>query len=132
MSAMVRCRIFVGLTSAAQGAGGVLFDNPVGLSALVHWYTHGWLWSALLIGAGVLMALVALSEIFGRRAWGAFPSAFILGSVWIGVAMNSGRDGMDTVVLLAPIYTAWCGWTSFEIAKGNRHRAIGARTGGAA
>lgn len=127
-SPMIRTRLFLGLTSAIYGLGGLLYDHPSGVSGLVFFVKNGWMFPAALVVCGALMAFSALMQYFGetRRLCREF-SAFVLVPAWIAIWYHSMQDGFpDTTTLIAPVYAAFAVWTWFAEAFDNQTK-LGSR-----
>ena len=118
---MLRLRMFMGITSALYGLGGLCFYSPHGVARLVRQDDLGWLFAAALIVGGLLMLWAAVREGAGeRRRRCREISAFVMICTWTAACYHSMTDGRaDTLTLIAPAYvlfTLWAWW-------GEAHRA---------
>jgi hypothetical protein len=124
---MMRLRMFMGLTSALQGFGGLKFeDYDVGVGYLVNHSEDGWQFSAALIFGGLVMLWAAAREWFGeRRRRCRIVSAFLLAVTWIAVFFHSLEGGAEPVTLIAPVYVFFCFWSWHGEATVERRRLTG-------
>lgn len=125
-SSMMRLRMFMGLTSALYGVGGLKFQYDAGVSWLVHGVDAGWHFAAALIFGGLLMLYAAGREWSGeRRRRCRLISAFLMAVTWIAVFFNSLQVGTGVITLLAPVYVYFCFWSWLGEATVHRRRMTG-------
>jgi hypothetical protein len=118
LSTMTHTRIFIGVLSVVYGIAGYIFSYKSGISGVVQFDNHGWLWAFLLITFGGIMMLSAIAEIRGCTGrWSREVAASLLAITWLGIFARTFEGGADTISLIAPVMIGGILWSWFAEAK---------------
>jgi hypothetical protein len=122
---MFYTRLLLACLSIMHGIGSVAFDYGVGLSAIVHDQSHGWLFSAGLIGCSLLLMFSLIGEYYGLdERFCRDMSMSLLAVTWTALFFHSFKGGADTLSLVAPVYIVFCVWAWVREANVARKRKL--------
>lgn len=122
---MFYTRLLLACLSIAHGIEGVVFDYGVGLSAIVHGESHGWLFSAGLILCSLLLLFSLIGEYVGHdERFCRDMSMSLLAVTWTALFFHSFNNGDDTLSLVSPVYIMFCVWAWVREANLYRKRKL--------